>query len=300
MTASRTPALSQRRSLWFAGCVALCLAVFFRPLWELLRLSLNADTYSHILLVPFVPIGLALIRPRRLGDLAKPSPGGAAAVFLAGAVVLGVNWRFGSQLPAGSSLALNILSLLCLVWSAFLLIYGARAFHSLLFPLLFLLLAVPLPQVLIDHCISWLQDGSAAVTYGLFHLTGTPVFRDGNIFVVPQVTIEIAKECSGIRSAVALLITCLLAGYLFLRSNWARVVLLAAAVPVLVIKNGVRIVTLTLLAIHVDPGFLHGRLHREGGFLFFLVGLVILWPVLWWLQRMEAKHGHEHGARGSP
>jgi len=60
-------------------------------------------------------------------------------------------------------------------------------------------------------------------------------------------------------------------------------------VPMLVIKNGIRIVTLTLLSIHVDPGFLHGKLHQRGGFAFFLLGLLILWPVLRWLQRAESK-----------
>ena len=217
---------------------------------------------------------------------------------MAGALVAALEWKFGATLPAGGALALTILSLVLLVWAGSLFVYGSRAFYANLFPMLFLVLAVPLPKLMVDHCIVWLQDGSSEVTYTLFRLTGTPVLRHGNIFAVPEFTIEVAKECSGIRSAVALLITCLLAGYLFLRSNWARVALLAAAAPVLVIKNGVRIVTLTLLAIHVDPGFLHGNLHREGGFLFFLVGLLILWPVLWWLQKLEAKQGYPPAGPG--
>jgi exosortase/archaeosortase family protein len=104
---------------------------------------------------------------------------------------------------------------------------------------------------------------------------------------LPNVTIEIAKECSGIRSATALLITCLAAGYLLLRLPWTRAVLLFATIPVLILKNGIRITTLTLLAIHVDPGFLDGRLHHQGGVVFFAVGLLMLLPVLWWLQRVE-------------
>jgi len=294
MTTPHKLTSAKQRSILFAASVALCLGVYLRPVLELLRLSLSQDTYSHILLVPFVSIGLALMRPRRLREQPAPSPAAAAGVFLAGVLIFGLswglNWRLGSQLPAGSTLALTILSLIFFVWAAFLLFYGIRAFHSLLFPLFFLLLAVPLPQMFVDQCITWLQNGSAAVTYGLFHLTGTPVFRSGNIFVLPDFSIEIAKECSGIRSAVAMLITCLLAGYLFLRSGWSRIALLVAALPMLVIKNGIRIVTLSLLAMHVDPGFLNGRLHHEGGFLFFLIGLLILWPVLIWLQHIEAKH----------
>ncbi len=272
----------------FAGYLAVCLALFWQPLWQLLRVSLSHDTYSHILLIPFITAGLILMRTQPL-DVQTRSTGPAAALIVASALMVFLGLRLEPRLAPGVPLAISILSLVALVWAGVLLVYGTRVFRSLLFPLLLLLLAVPLPQFVINRLIYWLQSGSAEVTYLLFRATGTPVLRQGFAFSVPQFTIEIAKECSGIRSAVALLITCLLAGYLFLRSGWSRIALLAAAVPVLVIKNGVRIVTLTLLSIYVDPGFLSGNLHHEGGFLFFLIGLLILWPVLWRLQSIEAK-----------
>jgi exosortase/archaeosortase family protein len=56
----------------------------------------------------------------------------------------------------------------------------------------------------------------------------------------------------------------------------------------MVLKNGIRIVSLTVLAMHVDPNFLYGKLHNQGGVVFFLVSLLLLAPVLWWLQRGEA------------
>jgi exosortase/archaeosortase family protein len=57
----------------------------------------------------------------------------------------------------------------------------------------------------------------------------------------------------------------------------------------MILKNGIRIATLTLLAMYVDPGFLYGRLHHQGGIVFFLIGLVLLLPVLLFLQRSETK-----------
>jgi exosortase/archaeosortase family protein len=58
----------------------------------------------------------------------------------------------------------------------------------------------------------------------------------------------------------------------------------------MILKNGVRIAVLTLLAIHVDPSFLFGRLHRDGGVVFFLLGLALLLPVLWVLWWSEGKN----------
>ena len=66
--------------------------------------------------------------------------------------------------------------------------------------------------------------------------------------------------------------------------------------PLSVIKNGIRIAALTLLSIYVDPGFLTGRLHHEGGFVFFLVAMLILWPVLLWLKKSEKPRGSVNSA----
>ncbi len=103
--------------------------------------------------------------------------------------------------------------------------------------------------------------------------------------------IEVAKECSGIRSSLALLILALLVGHLFLRKFWKQAVFVVAGILMMIIKNGVRIATLTILAQYVDPSFLFGRLHHDGGVVFFLLGLLLLWPVLWLLQRGDKTRG---------
>lgn len=278
-----------RKTLWFSAYVALCVLIFLSPLRDLVRLSLSSDTDSHLPLIPCITLFLLFMQRETYFQRIERSVWPAAAMFSLGALLYLMSRWLGGAMPPDDSLALAILGLLCLAWAGFLFFYGSRAFRAGLFPLLFLLAMVPLPNFLLDRFILWLQLGSAEVTEWLFHVTGTPVFRQGMFFTVPGVTIEIAKECSGIRSTLALLILCLLTGYLLLRTAWARGALLLAALPVLVIKNGIRITTLTLLAIHVDPGFLKGSLHRDGGVLFFAIGLLILLPVLTWLRSVEAK-----------
>jgi len=121
----------------------------------------------------------------------------------------------------------------------------------------------------------------------VFHLLGIPIYRTGFLFALPGVTIEIATECSGIRSSLALLIVGLLAGHLFLRTAWTKVALIMLSLPLLIVKNGIRIVTLTLLSIHVDPSYLTGHLHHRGGILFFLVALGLLMLILRLLRHLE-------------
>jgi exosortase len=278
----------RRNTIWFAAYIVACALVFLAPLRGLIHVALSSDTYSHILLIPFVSIALLWMQRERLFQTLERSRWSAAAIFCAGALLGAFGWRSSTLSAGGDWLSMGILGFVILIWAGFLFFYGAPAFKAGIFPLLFLLLLVPLPGFLLDRFITWLQGGSADVAEWIFHLSGTPVLRQGMIFALPQVTIEVAKECSGIRSTQALLITCLLAGHLFLRTNWRRTLLLAAAVPVLIVKNGVRISTLTLLAVRVDPSFLTGHLHHEGGFVFFTLAMLILLPLFWWLQKTEA------------
>jgi exosortase len=285
----------KRSTIWFAAYATACAVAFWGSLRSLIQLALASDTYSHILIVPFISIVLVWMQRERLFQTLERNRSSAAVLFCVGAMLGASGWSAPLLSAGGVWLGFAILGFLCLIWAGFLFFYGASSFKTGLFPLLFLLLMVPLPGFLLDRFIAWLQVGSADVAEWIFHLSGTPILRQGMIFALPQVTIEVAKECSGIRSTQALLITCLLAGHLFLRTNWRRTVLLAAAVPVLIIKNGVRIATLTLLAVHVDPSFLTGHLHHDGGFVFFTLGMLILLPLFWWLQKTEAAVRHNRG-----
>jgi exosortase/archaeosortase family protein len=57
--------------------------------------------------------------------------------------------------------------------------------------------------------------------------------------------------------------------------------------PLTIVKNGVRIVSLSLLALHVNAGFLAGQLHHEGGIVFFLMALAIIAPVFVVVRRWD-------------
>ncbi len=171
--------------------------------------------------------------------------------------------------------------------AAFVFCYGTQSFQAALFPLLFLLLMIPIPTVLLDQVIFVLQKGSAIATYGLFKLMGMPVLWQGFKFSLPGVDIEIAKECSGIRSSLALFITGTLAAHFFLQTHWKKVALVLLTFPIAILKNAARIVTISSLGVYVDQGYLTGRLHHKGGFVFSILALAMFVPSLFLLQRSE-------------
>jgi len=263
------------------------LVAFWAPLSRLIRFTSEQEQYSHIILVPLVSAALFFLERKRIFSHVETRWGLGLGLLFAGAVSHWLGLRHSASWSENDRLAIAIFSVLVMWVGGFVLCYGMRAFRTGLFPVLFLFLMVPIPDFILDRVIVWLQTWSAEVSYAVFELVGVPVLRTGFIFSLPGVTIEVAKECSGIRSSLVMLITSLLAGHLYLQSAWTKTVLPLATLPLLIVKNGIRIVTLTLLSVYVDPGFLTGRLHQQGGVLFFLLALAILAPVLWLLQKSE-------------
>jgi exosortase len=278
--------LLKRHALFVVYSLGL-MALNVSVLRALVDLSLHDDTSSHIVLIPFIAAALMYVSRDSVFAMVQTDSVAGGAVVLVGATLL----LIGRALPAGAShgsaLSVAVAGFVVLWVGGFLLCYGRRAVRAALFPILFLGFMVPIPGVLLDGATWLLKTGSREAVAGLFTLTGTPYYREGFVFALPKFVIEIADECSGIRSSIALFLTSLLAGHVFLVSGSRKAVLALAALPVAILKNGIRIVGLSLLATYVNPGFLTGRLHHEGGIVFFLLALVILAPVVGMLHNSE-------------
>lgn len=205
-------------------------------------------------------------------------------------IVFGIIGRFG-QVWLGSQAALfvMILSMLLFVVASFGMCFGTRALNRSRFAFFLLALMLPIPSFLIDRVIHFLQVQSADLSVALFSLLGVPILRNEFVLTIPGVSVEVAKECSGINSSIALFVITLLIAHETLKTNWRRTALVLLIIPLSIFKNALRIVTLTLLASRVDPGFLTGRLHHQGGFVFFLITLAVAYPIWLLLKRTETR-----------
>jgi exosortase len=278
-----------RRVLFFAGWVVATCLLFVRPLIAFVTYSLSNDNASHLVLIPVISAWLLYLERDRIFKLLAPAGRAASLFFGLGTALALLALLAGPGWSALNQLSLYVLGLILLWVTGFAFFFGRPALQSAKFPLAFLLLTIPIPDFLLDKAIYLLQKGSAEIAAVLFDWSGVPVLREGFVFHLAHVNIEVAKECSGIRSSLALLILAILVAHFYLDTFWKQAILVVAGLFVMILKNGARIVTLTLLASYVDPGFLYGRLHREGGVVFFLFGLLLLVPLLWFLRRTEHK-----------
>lgn len=276
----------------FSAWTVISLLLFIKPSIALVRLSLSQDNASHLVIIPFISAAVLYLERRKIfqqtsGDKAL----GGAFLLLAGLAALVSFLLEKSSLLLGLQLSGWILALAFFWVSGFAFLFGKAALKTAHFPLLFLLLMVPIPAPILDRIIFLLQEGSAWVTGAFFDFVGVPALREGLVFHLARVNIEVAKECSGIRSSMALFILALLVAHFRLRNLWNKILFVSAGLFMMIVKNGIRIATLTLLAVYVDPDFLFGRLHRQGGVFFFVLALLLLLPLLLLLQRNEAKNG---------
>ena len=273
--------------LRFALLGAISLAIWWRPLNTTLVLAANDDQYTHIFLIVPVCAALVFLEWRSVDGALKPSvPLGSALILLAS--IIGCFSSFGAgRVSPDVRLSLNMAALVTWWIAAFVFFFGSRIARTLVFPLCFLYWLIPIPENILNGVVSGLQRSSAWTARELFILAGVPVSQNGVLLYIPRLTIEVAKECSSIRSTLMLVVTGMVLAHLFLRSMSRKILVVLATIPLSIARNGFRIFALSMLGIHVDPGFLFGNLHHRGGIVFFVLALAAILFLLWMLRRSE-------------
>ncbi len=288
------PAHPRKTWIGFLGFTGLLSAAFSLVLIKLIRVSLDSELESYIPLIPFISVYLLYLK-RGTMPASSPTTGQRMVAIMIGAVSAGLLVAqgvlvSGAGIEGGASaLVLPVMAFVTGIIGGVVFFLGLPLFRSSLFPWLFLYCMVPIPEPVAHALRVALQQGSADAAYAMFRLVGTPVFREGLSFCLPGLSIQVAEECSGIHSSLVLVITSLVAGQLFLRKAWSRTLLVLMVIPLSLVRNGFRIVSISLLTIHVDPGIIAGPLHHRGGPVYFVLSLGVVAAVVWGLRRYEQR-----------
>lgn len=265
----------------------LSAAILWRTIIETFSLALRSDQYTHIILI--FPISAALIASEwswtRSSSFLHAQVG--AYLFAFGILILAFNKWWPAWPSPDVRLAAGMLALVMLWISSFVMCFGTSIARSLLFPLCFLFWLIPIPVFLLVKIVQGLQQGSAVAAWLLFSAAGVPTVRDGVFVSIPGLSIEVARECSSIRSSLMLLVTTMVLTHVFLKTSWRKTLVILFAIPLSVAKNGVRIFILAMLGTKIDRRFLTGRLHHDGGIVFFILALLAILAFLWCLRKGE-------------
>ena len=266
--------------------IGLLLCVIYAPtfVWMKYRFLREESYYTHGFLVPLVVVYLVW---RKRDELAKlpvcPQKRGLVILIFSLLIhVVAFQWKI--FFISGFTMIATLTGLI-------LFIYGKRILKELLFPLFFLIFMIPLPMVLIIHISFHLKIFVSQIAANVVNITGIHVVRKGSEIVLPNTSLMVGSPCSGLRSLISLTALGSLYAYLVDLSKLKKVLLFLASIPLALIANIIRVVTLLLVAYVYGSKVATGKFHDYSGFLIFIfafLGLKLTESILSWKKKKQA------------
>jgi len=262
---------------------------FFKPLYGLIKLALNTDLHSHLILIPVASVYFAWIKKGELPIATLPNKALGIATAIAAAALSAYYWTT-DFVSVENGLAASTLAYVLLIIAAALFCFGPNVLRTQSFSLWFLIFFVPMPLIVQDWANTFFQYTSAEVSYQMVKSANISIFRPSPLtFELSTIEIYVAPSCSGIRSSLVLVITSIVAGELFLSSKWKRWFLVFFVIPLAIVRNAFRISTISYLCVHVGPHMVDHWIHHKGGPFFFGLSLIPFFALLYWLWKKESK-----------
>ena len=243
--------------------------------WLLTDWQFDGD-YSHGLLVVPVAAYLAYERRHRIRDTPR-NPSWTGLLLLAVSLGLLVIGTLSSQFLARLSIVLTVIASVAFV-------LGWRHVRVLAFPIAFLLLMIPPPEILFNRLTGSLQLVASSFAEQALVAWGIPVFRAGNVLNLPRLNLDVAEACSGIRSLMTLVTFGVLYAHYAHRSAWRQWVLVLMMVPIATGANALRVAGTGLLAYYYGLDAATSFFHTFSGLVVFIVALGGLPLVSWCLK----------------
>src|SRR5271167_3689000 len=263
--------MQQLRSFGWQGWLltGVVVGLYYPVLIRLVRQWYDDGDYSHGFLVPLLSAYLIWQRRDKLRQVPqRPSSWGMFVVLVAlGLLFLG---------SLGAELFLARTSLLCTICGLIVYFCGWAMLRAMAFPMVFLLFAIPIPVLVYNEIVFPLQFvASKFATWTLETLNLFPIMREGNVLVLPGMSLEVVEACSGIRSLMSLLALAAGFGYLVERSTVVRWILIVAMIPLAIISNGTRVMITAIMANYMGPKAAEGFMHEFSGWVIFVVATVL-------------------------
>lgn len=274
--------LRDRRELYlmfFLLVTALCI-LYWPVITSMVRVWNVDDNYSHGFIVPFIAGYLAYMRRDvLLNTVVHPSYSGFLFILLGLAMLL-----FGWLATEYFSMRVSLVVTLAGIVLTFL---GKNVFKLLLVPMTYLLLMVPIPAILYDAAAFPLKLFVTKVSVIALKFVGIVVWQEGNVLMFPNITLEVADACSGLRSIVSLLALGAAYAFVLFPRTRDRVALILSTLPIAVFTNCLRVIATGFLAQFFGSAAAEGFFHEFAGFFVFFGAMMMFVALGTMLKRWE-------------
>lgn len=227
------------------------------------------DNYSHGFLVPLIA---GYFLRERWNDLktADVAPAGIGLVVIACALLQLIIASFANEYFAARS------SLVVLIAGMVLYFFGTDIFRITRMPLLYLLFMVPLPYIVYNALALPLKMFVSWLSVGFLKTIGLSVLREGNIIMFPNITLEVADACSGMRSLVSMLALSTAYAFYLQVSHAKRWIIIVSAIIIAIATNVLRVIITGILANYHGAAAARGFFHEFAGMAVFTLAMAML------------------------
>ena len=168
------------------------------------------------------------------------------------------------------------------------------------FPLAFLVFSVPPPNWLLDAFTVPLKVGISDIVSNLLYDLGYPVAQNGVMIMIGSYELMVKDACSGVNSIFALSAIGVFYVHEFVgRHPVRKVLLILSIVPITILANVFRVVTLVLGAYYIGVDTIEGLFHDLTGIALFIFALVLFFLLDRVLIGFEFLAGRAFGSKGA-
>jgi len=266
------------------GILAILLAFLYHPTFAWLLKTWQEDSeFSYGFLVPLISIWLVWLKRDHLASLVtRPSPVfGALVILLSGFLLLAGR--------AGGFVLAEGISLLFILPGIVLFLLGWDYLKALALPLAYLNFMVPWMEEITNHLHRPFQLLSANLGVLLLGSLGIPVFRDGLSIMLPGVSMEVARGCSGVQFLISVIALGIPLIYLTQKTWWRGIIVIAFSIGISIPTNGARVGLAGIMGYYYGSGSFHGPFHIFQGLFVSYVGLIALFVMNWLVSKIPSQ-----------
>jgi len=263
---------------------------YFSAFSLLVNTWLSRDDYSHGFLVPLISFYFVWMKRHELQRIPIiPNLPGGLLISIVGSCMLLVG-------GISSVAIIQQLSILVIIPGMVLLLLGKDFLKALALPLGYLILMVPVLDIVLNR-IQWpFQLFSAILSTKLLNLINIPVFRSVNFLELPNITLEIAEVCSGVKYLVSIVAIGIPLAYFTQKLWWRRILVLSTAVLIGILVNGFRVALIGIWAYNGGE-VVHGPLHIFQGLFVSVVGFIFLFLTVYVFSKIFPLDNQETKSR---
>lgn len=263
--------------------VVVLFSLAYFPAFELLAQKwLASDDYTHaFFIVPAIGYMIWLKRPQ----LSKNAQGSnLGIIFVVVSIVL---YYFSLQLQVPTFI---FIATVASIVSGIMYIYGFKTLRVLIIPLVLLIMIIPIPNQILSTITASLQLRISEISEIILRSFSIPMLREGNLLHIQNKSFQVVEACSGIRSLISLTTMSILISYFTLSRLRSAALLFLFSIPVAIIINILRVVTLVLAYYYFQLDLSEGMLHTLTGLFLFILGLGLIYIFQKILELWEIKN----------